>query len=79
MTWFPVHEATQATDALQASLAGDATAFVPQHWRLEVGNLLLVAERKKGKTRPETEPFVGLLTHLRQHFELANGRTTHLQ
>lgn len=64
MTWFLVHEATHATDELQAQLAGVATAFVPQHWRLEVGNVLMLAERRKGKTRPETEEFLTLLTAL---------------
>lgn len=64
MTWFLVHEATHATDELQAQLAGVATAFVPQHWRLEVGNVLMLAERRKGKTRPETEEFLSLLSAL---------------
>lgn len=64
MTWFFVHEASRETDELQAGLAGKATAIVPLHWRLEVGNVLLVAERRKGKTRPETERFLALLEAL---------------
>ena len=64
MTWFFAHEAGPLTDDLQAELAGNATAFVPLHWRLEVGNVLLVAERKKIKTRPETEQFLALLLAL---------------
>lgn len=64
MTWFFAHEATRATDELQAALAGDARAIVPLHWRLEVANVLLVAERRKGKTRSETEQFLSLLAVL---------------
>ncbi|MBL9127840.1 MAG: type II toxin-antitoxin system VapC family toxin [Verrucomicrobiales bacterium] len=61
MTWFFVHEANRETDELLAELAGNGVAFVPLHWRLEVGNVLLIAERKKGRTRAETEQFVMLL------------------
>ena len=64
MTWFFAHEATQATDAIQSRLAGEATAFVPLHWRLEVGNTLLGAERKTAKSQSETEHFLGLLSAL---------------
>ncbi len=64
LTWLFAHEASPATDALQAELAGNATAVVPLHWRLEVGNVLLVAERRKVKTRPETEQFLALLAAL---------------
>lgn len=77
MTWFLVHEATRATDQIQASLAGNATAFVPQHWRLEVGNVLLVAERKKGKTRPETERFLTLLSALSIETDAQTDRRAH--
>ena len=61
MTWFFASQADEATDAIQARLAGAATAFVPQHWRLEVANVLLMAERKKLKSKAETTQFLSLL------------------
>jgi len=64
MTWFFGHEATASTDDLQTQLGRGAVAVVPLHWRLEVGNVLLMAERKKLKTQPETTQFLALLSAL---------------
>ncbi len=45
MAWLFRDEATEASDALLASLTGDLMV-VPALWPIEVGNVLLVATRK---------------------------------
>lgn len=79
MTWFFVHEATEATDELLERLTRDATAIVPEHWRLEVGKVLLVAERTKGKTRSDTEHFLSLLNALAIETDVRTDRRAHAQ
>ena len=64
MTWFFQYEATPGTDALLDELSGDGKAFVAQHWRLEIGNVLLGAERTKGKAAAQTTQFLALLDKL---------------
>jgi predicted nucleic acid-binding protein len=64
MTWFFQNEATPGTDALLDELSGDGKAFVAQHWRLEIGNVLLGAERTKGKDAAQTTQFLALLDKL---------------
>jgi predicted nucleic acid-binding protein len=64
MTWFFSSEATQDTEALLDALSGDAKAFVAQHWRLEIANVLLGAERTKRKQAAQTIQFLGLLAQL---------------
>ena len=46
VAWLFEDEATSETDALLDQLADDA-AWVPLHWRLEVGNVLAQAERRR--------------------------------
>ena len=48
--WLFEDEATRETDALLDQLA-DGVAWVPLHWRLEVGNVLVQAERR-GRITP---------------------------
>ena len=48
--WLFEDEATRETDALLDQLADDA-AWVPLHWRLELGNVLVQAERR-GRITP---------------------------
>ncbi len=64
MTWFFEGEATRATDALLDELAGGGRAFVAQHWRLEITNVLLGAERTKKKDSAHTAQFLALLDKL---------------
>ena len=47
MAWFFGDEATPAVDGLLDRLGSGARALVAQHWSLEVGNTVLMAERRK--------------------------------
>ena len=64
MTWFFEHESANETDALLDELSGDSMAYVAQHWRLEVTNVLLGAEKAKKKSAAETTQFLALLDKL---------------
>jgi len=65
ITWLFDHESTEDTDGLLGKLFGPEKAVVPQHWVLEVGNVLLGAERlKKKKTPADTTLFLNLLSKL---------------
>ena len=77
MTWFFAHEASQSSDEIQAKLAGEASAVVPLHWRLEVANVLLTAERKKVKTQSETAQFLSLLGALSIETDSQTDRRAH--
>lgn len=63
MTWLFEHEATKDTDALLGALSEPGKAIVAQHWVLEVGTVLLGAERSK-KTPADTTLFLNLLSKL---------------
>ncbi|RUL84020.1 type II toxin-antitoxin system VapC family toxin [Tautonia sociabilis] len=63
MTWcFPDEHDTYAEDVLKA-LPG-AAAAVPSLWSLEVGNILLVGERRGRISQADTATFIGLLEGL---------------
>lgn len=64
MTWFFEHEASPQTDKLLAALAGADAAVVPQHWLLEVTNVLLAAEASNKKKAAESTEFLALLGKL---------------
>jgi len=64
MTWFFEHDASAETDKLLGALAGKHTAVVPQHWLLEVTNVLLAAEASSKKTAAESTEFLALLGKL---------------
>ena len=64
MTWFFEHDATPETDKLLSTLAGSDVAVVPQHWLLEVTNVLLAAEASKKKKAAESMEFLALLAKL---------------
>ena len=64
MTWFFEHDASAETDKLLGTLAGGNTALVPQHWLLEVTNVLLSAEASKRKKAAESTEFLTLLSKL---------------
>lgn len=63
MAWCFDDEATDHTRAMLADL-GSQTAFVPGIWSLEVGNVLILAERKGRITRARCAEFVELLREL---------------
>ncbi len=63
MTWCFKDETSQYADAVLDSLEV-AKAFVPSIWPLEVGNVLLVAERKNRLSEADSTRFIALLTEL---------------
>ena len=63
MTWCFKDEASQYADFILDSLE-HFTAIVPSIWPLEVGNVLLVAERKKRLSRADITRFIALLFEL---------------
>ena len=63
MTWCFKDETSQYTDAILDRLEM-STAVVPSIWPLEVGNVLLVAERKKRLSEADSTRFIALLTEL---------------
>jgi len=64
MTWFFEHDASPETDKLLGTLAGAEVAIVPQHWALEVTNVLLAAEASRKKKAAESMEFLTLLGKL---------------
>lgn len=63
MSWFFEDEWTSYSEAVLDSLA-DGEAFVPGIWPLEVGNALLVAERKKRLGEASVVRFLELISNL---------------
>ena len=63
MAWCFEDETSQYTDAILDRLEV-STAVVPSIWPLEVGNVLLVAERKKRLSQADSIRFIALLTEL---------------
>jgi predicted nucleic acid-binding protein len=64
MAWFFAAEATPACDKLLDRLNTDAQALVANHWPLEVGNALLMGERRKRCTPADTAHFLEILAAL---------------
>ena len=63
MTWCFKDETSKYADAILDSLEV-SIAVVPSIWPLEVGNVLLVAERKKRLGEADSTRFVALLAEL---------------
>lgn len=63
MTWCFKDETNHYADVILDSLE-TLTAVVPSIWLLEVGNVLLVAERKKRLSEADSTRFIALLTEL---------------
>jgi predicted nucleic acid-binding protein len=64
LTWVFADEARPVTDEVLDSMGRGATAFVPALWWWEVGNALLVSERRKRITQAESRQHLMLLTAL---------------
>ena len=63
MAWLFEDEATRTTEALLDRLKNEE-ALVPTLWTYEVGNVLLMAERRKRITEAQCRRFVQLLESL---------------
>jgi len=63
MSWCFEDENCEYADSVLESLK-DHTAIVPSIWPLEVGNVLLVAERKKRLDASDSSQFIALLSEL---------------
>lgn len=64
MAWFFTGEATPETDGILDRLNQGGRAVVAQHWWLEVGNTLLMGERRKRCTPAEAAHFLSILRAL---------------
>ena len=63
MTWCFKDETSKYADAVLDSLEV-STAVVPSIWPLEVGNVLLIAERKGRLSEADSARFIALLAEL---------------
>ena len=63
MSWCFDDETNSYAEAVLDSLES-ATAIVPSIWPLEIGNVLLVAERKNRLSAAASERFIALLSEL---------------
>lgn len=63
LSWCFKDESTPQTISLLESLEF-ATAYVPEHWSLEVGNILITAEKRKRITSAKISEFLGLIENL---------------
>jgi len=63
MSWCFQDEASRSADFILDRLE-EATAFVPSIWPLEVGNVLLVAERHQRLGEGDSARFLALLSEL---------------
>ena len=61
LPWVFGSEATASTDALLDGLAAGDKAWVPSLWHLELGNVLLGAQRKGRIDKAGIEQFLGAL------------------
>ena len=64
MAWAFKDEDNAYSSLVLESLAEEAKAFVPTVWPLEVGNALLVAERRGRLSQADTMQFLSLLWQL---------------
>ncbi|MBW1926760.1 MAG: type II toxin-antitoxin system VapC family toxin [Deltaproteobacteria bacterium] len=63
MAWCFEDETSQYADAILDRLEV-STAVVPSNWPLEIGNVLLIAERKKRLSQADSIRFIALLSEL---------------
>ena len=63
MAWCFDDECDPLADAVLDAI-GDADVWVPSLWQTEVANVLLVAERRKRLTSPDSARFIELLARL---------------
>ena len=63
MAWCFLDEAAHYADAILGMLV-QGTALVPAIWPLEIGNVLVAAERKKRLSKADSARFLALVTNL---------------
>ncbi|CAN5341652.1 type II toxin-antitoxin system VapC family toxin [soil metagenome] len=63
LAWCFIDEATPFTNSLLESLEANS-AFVPAIWSLEVGNILIVAERRKRISYARIAEFLAILAKI---------------
>lgn len=73
LAWFFAGEATAATDLLLDQSNQGGRAVGPQHWALEVGNMLRVGERRRRCSEAESVHFLGLLRSLEIELDPETG------
>ena len=73
MAWFFEGEATPACDRLLDRLNTDGQAVVAMHWPLEVGNTLLMGERRKRSSAADTAHFLAILASLSIEIDRETG------
>lgn len=61
MAWLFEDEKTKASEHLLTQFSKDARAIVPSLWMWEVGNVLLVAQRRKRVTHAQASGFLQML------------------
>ena len=61
LTWFFKDQASSQTDLILHELGAGSRCVVAQHWRLEITNVLLGAERTKKKSAAESTQFLTLV------------------
>ncbi len=61
MAWCFEDEATERTDAILARLSTESF-LVPEHWFLEVANVLAMAEKRKRISQAKVDEFLSLLS-----------------
>ena len=72
VAWLFDHEATPETDAILDRLK-DESAIVPDHWRLQIGNVLVQAERRKRIAVAQIAAYLDLLNQLTIHVDSETG------
>jgi len=68
MSWCFLDESNAYSDIVLDALA-EYEAYVPSIWPLEIGNVLLVAERRKRLSEADSTRFLALLKELPIHVE----------
>jgi predicted nucleic acid-binding protein len=64
VSWFLQDERSEGALAARDEMAQAEIVFVPAHWKLEVANALLVAERKKRISPAAVDHSMGILRKL---------------
>ncbi len=64
LAWLLPDETSARADAVRAAVENGADAWIPVHWRLEIGNGLLMAERRGRITAEQVAQALSLVNAL---------------